>query len=124
MPGPGGRAGSSVETHQLAYLAKGASKDGLAAPLDGLSLVAGAADGADVMLFAGEPIGAPVKAEGTMVMNTDQELRMANRVKQRSQFEREREVETRVVLCGCDLCFAFEALYDVCICVRAVFCLS
>ena len=32
---------------------------------------------ADVMLFAGEPIGAPVASSGTMVMNTQQQLQEA-----------------------------------------------
>ena len=33
---------------------------------------------ADVMLFAGEPIGAPVAMSGTMVMNTQQQLQQAS----------------------------------------------
>ena len=32
---------------------------------------------ADVMLFAGEPIGAPVASSGTMVMNTQQQVQEA-----------------------------------------------
>ena len=33
----------------------------------------------DVMVFAGEPIGAPVAAQGTMVMNSEAEVQRAYR---------------------------------------------
>ena len=42
--------------------------------------------GADVMVFAGEPIGAPVVASGTMVMNTQNEVNQAVRDYQSGQF--------------------------------------
>ena len=79
--GPSGKEDEKklVKTHHLAYLGKGVLANS-ADVLDGLSLMASGDKGADVMLFAGEPIGAPVKAEGTMVMNTKQDLRIANRV--------------------------------------------
>jgi len=79
--GPSGQEDQNklVKTHHLAYLGKGILENS-AGVLDGLSLKAIGDSGADVILFAGEPIGAPVKAEGTMVMNTDQDLQTANRV--------------------------------------------
>ena len=40
----------------------------------------------DVMVFAGEPIGAPVAAQGTMVMNSDAQVQQAMYDYQRGTF--------------------------------------
>ena len=48
---------------------------------------AGGADGlSDVLVLAGEPIGAPVVASGTMVMNSESEVNQANYDYQRGAF--------------------------------------
>lgn len=66
-----------LKTHELAYLER---RDGV---FDGLVLEA---HGGDVMVFAGEPLRAPVASSGTMVMNTDEEVDRAFKDYQRGEF--------------------------------------
>ena len=86
-----------LRTHELAYLDKGAGADGL--PFDGLCLELpreGDDDeegggpyqggGCDVMVFAGEPLRAPVASSGTMVMNSNEEVEQAFVDYQRGDF--------------------------------------
>jgi redox-sensitive bicupin YhaK (pirin superfamily) len=82
---PGGGSSSSsrgvatvVGVHELAHLTKGG---------DGIVLRnANQAEEADVMVFAGLPLGAPVVASGTMVMNSEAEVARALEDYQRGDF--------------------------------------
>lgn len=69
--------GDSVSMFETAYLSRSGG-DGLA-----LASVGGRAD---VLVLAGEPIGAPVVSSGTMVMNTDAEVQQALYDYQRGDF--------------------------------------
>ena len=69
-----------VDVHNMAYFEKGG--DGIVihnpTPAEGGGVVGEVEDNgkgvADVMILAGRPIGAPVVAQGTMVMNTPGEV--------------------------------------------------
>lgn len=63
---------TTVDTHHLAYLAKGS---GNTVELHNTS----PGDEVDVLLLAAEPLGEPVSASGTWVMNTPLELQEADR---------------------------------------------
>jgi len=63
-------------TYEMVYFAAGGDCVRLAA----------LSEEADVMLFAGEPIRAPVASSGTMVMNTEQQVAEAMRDYQRGAF--------------------------------------
>ena len=69
--------GKTASTYDTVYLPRAGGDCVSIAALD---------DGADAMVFAGEPIGAPVIASGTMVMNSEAEVQQANRDYQRGAF--------------------------------------
>ena len=68
-----------LKTHSLSYLERNKLYDGLRLELLG-------ADDADIMIFAGEPIDAPVASSGTFVMNSNAELEEAFNDYQRGAF--------------------------------------
>jgi len=69
-----------VAVHELAYLAKGG--DGVVLRNVG----SGAGEEADVMVFAGLPLNAPVASSGTMVMNSNAQVEQAFEDYQRGDF--------------------------------------
>ena len=75
----GGAVPGIASMHELAYMARGGG--------DCLTLT-NAAKGSltDVLVLAGQPIGAPVIASGTMVMNSDREVQEALQDYRRGEF--------------------------------------